>query len=266
MKKMLIAAFSAVCIVSATVFGGCESGEATVNYKLSEDGTHYAVAQVTGNVRALTEYEVPATYCGEEGGQALPVTEIGDDAFLGCSRLKKVTIPDTVTRIGVRAFARCAFESFTIPESVTTIESRAFFDCSYLKEITVPQSVKLIGEMAFYSCTSLEKAVIKAEIETLEYRTFYNSVYSQGQNVFYNTSLTKVYLPSTLKKIHITALFGNRISDIYFAGSEERWNELYFYEMVAKTEDGKETGETEEKKYEKKDVMGDTVVHFNSEF
>ena len=266
MKKFAVAAVSAACMLSAVVFGGCQSGEATVDYRLSEDGTHYIVAQVTGDLRALTEYDVPSTYCAEEGGQALPVTEIGDDAFMGCSRLAKVTIPDTVTRIGVRAFARCAFTSFEIPESVTAIESRAFFDCGYLKEITIPQSVKSLGEMAFYSCASLEKAYIKADIETLEAYTFYNSVYGQGQNVFYSTSLTKVYLSSSIKRIHLSALAGNLITDIYYAGSEEEWNELYFYDMVPKTVDGKETEEKEEKRYDKKDVVGTTQLHFNSEF
>lgn len=266
MKKFAIAALSAACLISAVVFGGCDSGEATVNYKLSEDGTHYIVSGVTGNTRALTGYDVPSTYCEEEGGQALPVTEIGDDAFMNCARLAKVTIPDTVTRIGARAFARCAFTSFTIPESVTVIESKAFFDCGYLTEITIPQSVKSLGEMAFYSCSSLEKAYVKAEIETLEPYTFYNSVYGQGQNVFYSTSLTKVYLPASLKRIHITALQGNLITDIYFAGSEEQWNELYFYEMATKVVNGKETDEKEEKKYDKKDVVGTTEIHKNSEF
>ncbi|MDE5789479.1 MAG: leucine-rich repeat domain-containing protein [Clostridia bacterium] len=266
MKKLAVAALSAACIISAAAFAGCNSGEAAVNYKLSEDGTHYIVSGVTGNLRALTEYDVPSTYCEEEGGQALPVTEIGDDAFMNCTRLAKVTIPDTVTRIGARAFVRCAFTSFTIPESVTVIESKAFFDCGYLEEITIPHSVKSLGEMAFYSCTSLKSAYVKAEIETLEPYTFYNSVYGQGQNVFYSTSLTKVYLPASLKKIHITALQGNLITDIYFAGTEEQWDELYFYEMVAKKVDGKETDEKEEKRFDKKDVVGTTEIHKNSEF
>ncbi|MDE7400890.1 MAG: leucine-rich repeat domain-containing protein [Clostridia bacterium] len=266
MKKLAVAALSAACIISAVAFAGCDSGEATVDYKLSEDGTHYIVSGVSGNQRALTEYDVPSTYCEEEGGQALPVTEIGDDAFMNCTRLKKVTVPDTVTRIGSRAFVRCAFTLFTIPESVTVIESRAFFDCSYLKEITIPKSVKSLGEMSFYCCTSLEKAYVKAEIETLEAYTFYNSVHAQGQNVFYNTSLTKVYLPATLKRIDITALQGNIITDIYFAGNDDQWNDLYFYKMVPKVVDGKETDEKEEKRFDKKDVVGTTEIHKNSEF
>lgn len=266
MKKFSVAAFTAACIISAVALSGCDSGEAVVGYKLSGDGTHYSVEGVTGNLRALTEYEIPATYCAEENGQALPVTEIADDAFRGCTRLAKVTVPDTVTRIGVRAFTKCAFTAFEIPDSVTEIDFGAFADCPYLKEITVPASVTSLGELAFYSCTSLEKAVVKAEIETLGDRTFYNSVYSQGQNVFYNTNLSKVYLSAALKRIHVSALAGNRITDIYFAGSEEQWNALYFYEIVHKVADGKETDETEEKKYEKKEIMGGAQVHFNSTF
>ncbi|MDE7076864.1 MAG: leucine-rich repeat domain-containing protein [Clostridia bacterium] len=266
MKKLAVAALSAACILSAAVFGGCDSGEATVNYKLSEDGTHYIVSGVTGNLRALTRYDVPSTYCEEEGGQALPVTEIGNDAFMNCTRLSEVTIPDTVTRIGGRAFARCALEYVTIPESVITIDFCAFGDNSYLKEITVPESVEFLGELAFYRCTSLKTAVVKANIEMLGYRTFFNSAYSHAQTLYINSMLEKVYLPSTLKKIHVSALAGNKITDIYFAGSEEQWNQMYFYDVVKKVVDGQETEETEERKYDKKYVMGAAQVHFNSEF
>lgn len=40
--------------------------------------------------------------------QGLPVREIGDYAFSGCSGLESITIPEGVTAIGVAAFSRCS--------------------------------------------------------------------------------------------------------------------------------------------------------------
>ena len=125
----------------------CAVGEAEVKYALSEDGTHYIVSEVTGDKRGLTEYEIPVTYA-EEGGQALPVTEIGDEAFWECTRLTKVTIPHGVTYIGDRAFGKCGLKACEIPDSVTTIGYAAFGKCDSLREVNVPASVTSLGYLA----------------------------------------------------------------------------------------------------------------------
>lgn len=248
-------------MLSACAFGGCSVGEATVQYTLSEDGTHYILSGVGGDKRGLTEYEVPASYAAEEGGELLPVTEIGDKAFSDCYRLSSVTLPDTVTKIGVNAFLGCAFSQFTIPESVKEIGYAAFGLCDALKEITIPESVETLEKCAFSNCAGLEKAVVRATITVLDYKVFYNNMATQGSNVYTDTSLTEVYLPATLQKINVWALTGNFISDIYFAGSEEQWDGLYFYEDVKNDED-----KLEEKKYEKSEVLKGIKMHFNAEF
>ena len=62
---------------------------------------------------------------------------IGDWAFLECSGLTSVTIPDSVTSIGNLAFSGCSgLTSVTIPDSVTSIGGSAFSECSGLITIT----------------------------------------------------------------------------------------------------------------------------------
>lgn len=265
MKKFVCAAVAvAICTASAFAFGGCSVGEATVDYTLSEDKSYYIVSGVSGDKRGLTSYEIPANYSPEEGGEEKPVKEIGEGAFMNCTSLKSVKIPESVTVIGRNAFTFCALNDVEIAEGVTTIGYGAFGSCAYLTEITIPESVTTIEPLAFSYCTSLEKAVVNAHITVLDNKVFYNSVASQGGNYFTNTSLKEVYLPATLQKICNTALYGNSITDIYFAGTEAQWNEVYFYETVKKegTED-----EYEEKKIEKdKLIPNGTTVHFNSQF
>lgn len=263
LKKILCGICAAACaVMSFAAFSGC--GEAQVNFTLSEDGTYYILSGVSGNKSALREYEVPATYSPEEGATALPVKEIGAEAFMGCTRLRDVLLTDNITKIGDRAFMQCIFQEFIIPDSVTYIGYGAFGMCDSLKEIVIPKSVEVLAPLAFAYCSDLQLAVVNANISVLNERVFINSVVNSGGNIYTNTSLTQIYLPSTLEKIYYNALSGNAITDIYYAGSQEQWDELYFFRLDPSEE---QEGEFVEVVLDKYDVMTETVaVHFNAEY
>ena len=87
-------------------------------------------------------------------------TNIGEDAFSGCSGLTSVTIGNGVTSIGSSAFSGCSgLTSITIPDGVTSIGDDAFYGCSSLTSIVIPDSVTSIGSSAFSGCSGLTSIV-----------------------------------------------------------------------------------------------------------
>jgi hypothetical protein len=103
------------------------------------------------------------TYAGSGGVvtipdaiNGLPVTGIGDGAFMQSTNLAGVTVPGSVTTIGDKAFLGCAnLTNTTIGNSVTNIGAQAFMQCISLANVTIPNSVTDIGAQAFMNCSSL---------------------------------------------------------------------------------------------------------------
>ena len=155
----------------------------------------------------------------EESGKGIitfdaEVMTIGDYAFLGCSSLTSVTIPDSVTTIGDAAFYECSsLTSITIPDGVTTIGKWAFYSCDSLTSITIPDSVTTIRDYAFRECSSLTSVTIGNGVTTIGECAFYycesltsvtigNSVTTIGEYAFYNcSSLTSVTIGDSVTTI-----------------------------------------------------------------
>jgi hypothetical protein len=90
-------------------------------------------------------------------------THIG--AFNGCCSLTSITLPDSITHIGVSEFSCCKnLTSIKMGNGVSIIANEAFFGCEKLSNITIPDSVTSIGERAFMYCKSLAEVTMGAGV------------------------------------------------------------------------------------------------------
>lgn len=150
-------------------------------------------------------------YNGTEPDVAIPDTvKYISSAFFQNNDIARVSIPDSVTDIGVWAFYDCRnLIEVVIPNSVTSIEASAFDGCTSLSEITIPNSVTSIGPSAFSKCTNLTEVVIPNSITSIEEWTFNectnlsnvsipDSVTYIGQRAFYDTNLAEITIPSSV--------------------------------------------------------------------
>jgi len=78
------------------------------------------------------------------------VKKIGDQAFLGCTSLTTVDLPENFVRIGKKAFELCSeLTTLRCPASIEYIGEQAFRYCDGIKTVNIPNESCKIGKGAF---------------------------------------------------------------------------------------------------------------------
>ena len=197
----------------------CNVSDRSDSYKLriSSDGTipklfffdeqSKTINDYTGSV---TEVKIPSKINGVD------VRVVGYGAFMDCTELTSVEIPDGVISISINAFRNCpSLESIKIPESVSFIGSSAFWGTKYLEnfkdidgfviindilykykeqsnvtDVTIPDNINLICGNAFSDCPNIKNVTIPDGVTNIYDRAFENCI-----------SLESVKVPDSVNNI-----------------------------------------------------------------
>ena len=157
------------------------------------------------------------------------VTSIGNCAFASCTSLTGIWVAEgnshyasdasgVLFNKGMHTLVQCpgAFAAYTIPDSVTRIGERAFYYCTSLTSVTIPNSVRSIGKWAFRGCSSLTSVTIPNSVTSIDDGTFASC-----------TSLTSVTIPNSVTYFGEWAFDDcTSLTDVYYAGSKAQWKAL----------------------------------------
>lgn len=147
------------------------------------------------------------------------VTELGERAFSYSYQLKKIQIPDTVIVIEMAAFWHLQqLEKVILSNNLKEIGNGAFESCEMLSQISLSPSLTDIGNSAFKGCKSLKSVTIPKSVTSwgidafancgLERISFEEGLEFIGEAAFFNTAITKVNFPSSIKTIKRSAFAG----------------------------------------------------------
>lgn len=104
----------------------------------------------------------------------------------GC---KNTVIPNSVTKIGNRAFSGSGLASITIPNSVTLIGESAFEGCMDLASVNLNTSLSSIPNYAFAACNNLYSIKLPNSINTI------------GEGAFGGSGLCSIIIPNSVTTI-----------------------------------------------------------------
>ena len=205
---------NSVTSIGDSAFSGCSSlTSVTIPDSVTSIGK-WAFSEC----KSLTSVTIPGS-----------VTSIGVGAFASCTSLTGIWVAEGSSHYSSDAsgvlfnkdmttLVQCpgAFAAYTIPDSVTRIGERAFYYCTSLTSVTIPNSVRSIGKWAFRGCSSLTSVTIPNSVTSIDDGTFASC-----------TSLTSVTIPNSVTYFGEWAFDDcTSLTDVYYAGSKAQWKAI----------------------------------------
>ena len=174
---------------------------------------------------------IPETF--EYGGTTYTITAIGANAFFSeyddYDDILTLTIPETVTTIGVKAFSNLkSLEVIRLPQDLKEIAPDTFLGCISLEEINFPEGLETLNEFACCNCTSLKSISFGSKIKHIQYQAFDATCL---QSISINATTPPELDSNTLNTPNITR---NGLIKVYIpAGTKALYEEAWKTELEA---------------------------------
>ena len=102
--------------------------------------------------------------------------------------------------------------SITFGENVISIPTDLCRGCGTQSEFIIPDSVKYIQKAAFSDNLNVTNIILGKNVEYI------------GECAIYNTSITSIILPKSLKKICSSGISGSKLQYVEYQGTVQEWN------------------------------------------
>jgi len=156
------------------------------------------------------------------GAGAMPNYTPDDEAPWYADRYRReirhVLVKSGVTSIGGRAFVNCSqLTSVSLPDDLQMINYWAFGYCEKLTSLHIPSGVYWIGNNAFDSCTGLTALILPYALTNTGYHAFQNC-----------SALKTVAIPYRIAAITNGSFAGcNALTTVNFGGDQADWDSVY---------------------------------------
>lgn len=191
---------------SITLIGDCAfQGCSSLSIITIPDGVSYIGNRVFEGCSSLTFIKIPNS-----------VINIGGGVFCDCEALESVELSENITSLEeyfldyfddcAGFFEKCSsLRSIIIPDSIIKIGNKAFAECISLESIVIPNNIKEIGGGVFYECKKLKTITLSDNITT-----FKHYIRCGGYCGFFEgcSSLVSITIPKGLVSIQESAIVG----------------------------------------------------------
>lgn len=152
------------------------------------------------------------------------VTNIGKEAFIGCTNLKYVDLSN-VTNIGEQAFMDSGIEEFTInDDKIENIGNQCFKNCTNLKMAVIPSYwtefiTTSTNNMSMYNnCRNIETVYFNAKKASSVVKTSYGYLYLS------RNTIKTVIIGEHVTRIPRKSFYKCALENITYKGTIEQWN------------------------------------------
>ena len=236
----------AVCLTGSMVHTTRAMAEETgvtytyENGTLTFQGSGAIEKQVNGEENSWRSYKDTATKLVVEVG----ITEIGDSAFSGFTKLQEISLPKGLKLLGDNCFEKCSsLTSVSIPRRVTTWRDYCFKDCTSLTSVSIGRALQedtvKVGENPFLGDKALESITVETGhpyFSVQDHALIYRSKYGWNTLVAYPEGLTAAAycIPEGVDTVGDKAFAGNQsIQKLTMKSSVTRIEGKAFWDMAS---------------------------------